>query len=69
MRYAEILDGDAQRDRLADDAVARRLDDPQAAVGLLALRRDQHIEWRTARRRVGNVVHLTVGDGDRAGET
>ena len=49
VRHAEILDGNAQRDRLADDAVTRRLDDAQAAVGLLALRRDQHIERRAAR--------------------
>ncbi len=69
MRHTEILDGDAQGDGLADDAVTRRLDDAQAAVGLLALRRDQHVERRAARRRFRNVVHLPVGDGDRAGQS
>ena len=68
MRHAEILDGDTQRGGLADDAVTRRLDDAEAAVGFLALGRDQHVQRRAAGRRVRNVVHLAVGDGDRAGQ-
>ncbi len=68
VRHAEILDGDAQRDGLADDAVAGRLDHAQPAVGFLALRRDQHVQRRAAGRGLRDVVHLPVGDGDRAGE-
>ncbi|MEJ0018165.1 MAG: hypothetical protein WDN25_16670 [Acetobacteraceae bacterium] len=68
MRHAQILDGDPQGDGLADQAVAWRLDHAQAAVGLLTLRRHQDIERRAARWRLRHVVHLAVGDRDRAGQ-
>ena len=47
---AEILDRHAQGDGLADDAVARRLDDPQAAIGFLPAGGDQHVERGAAGR-------------------
>ena len=55
VRDAQIFDRDAQRHRLADDAVARRLDHPQAAVGLLAVGRYQHVERRAARAAVSGM--------------
>ncbi len=68
MRRAEILDGDTYCRGLADDAVARCLDHPEPAIGLFALRRDQHVERCTARLGIRDVVHLSVGYGDGAGQ-
>ncbi len=68
MRHTEILDRDPQRHGMTDNSVRGSLDDAQAAVDLLSSRRDEHVERHAARRGLGNVVHLAVGDGDDPGE-
>ena len=68
MGNAEVFDRDTDRGLLADNAVARSLDDTEAAVGFLARRRNQHVKRRSAGRGIRDVVHLAVGDGDGAGE-
>ena len=66
-RHAEIVDSEAYGDGAADEAEARGLDDADPAIGLLAFRRDQHLEW-SGKRRGGGVVDLAVGQGEDAGE-
>ena len=63
----EILDHGLDRRRLMDDAEAGRLDQPQPPVGLLATRRDQHVE-RHRRRMRRRIAHHSVSDGDDAGQ-
>ena len=46
MGGAQILDYEAQRDRLADKAVGGRFHDAQPAVGFLVGGRNQHVQWR-----------------------
>ena len=46
----EILDNVAQRHGAADDAVAWSIDKPQAAIGLLTLRREEQVEGCGERR-------------------
>ena len=56
---------------LADDAVARRLDEFDAALPLALMAGDQRMQRRVeAERRGGrgNVVHVAVGDHDRAAD-
>ena len=55
--------------RLANNGEARRIDDTELAVALAALSRDQHLQRRLQAhlRRRRRVMHLAVGDQDRAG--
>src|ERR1700710_654388 len=70
---AEVLDDRAQGDGLADQAVGRRLDDPQPAVSFLPGGGDQHVQRAAVEQfrrllRGGRVMDLAVGQQDRAGE-
>jgi hypothetical protein len=65
---SQIVDRNAQGDGLADDAIARCLDHPQAAVGLLALGGQQQVQRRAAGCGLRHVVQLAVGDRDRPRE-
>ena len=69
-RGAQVLDAQGHRDILADDAEARRLLDNDAAIGLVRLAVEQHMERRLERRLVagGDVINLTVRDQRHAGE-
>ena len=66
--HPQIVHHDPQRDGFPDNAVARRFDHAQAAVDFLALACQQQIKRRAARGGGRNVMHLPVGDRDRAGK-
>ena len=65
---AEVVDGDAQGDGFADDAVAGGLDHPQAAVGFLPSPVSSRFSGAPPGAAFRHVVDLPVGDGDGAGQ-
>ena len=67
-RIREVVDAERDRNLLAHEAEARRFLDQEPAVLLARFARDQSMERRTEVEPLGrrHVVHLAVGDHDRA---
>ena len=67
----QIVHREPQGHGLADDAVPGGFNDADTTVHFLALGGNQHVQWRAVRRGLlvrRDVMHLTIGDRDGAGE-